>query len=223
MRQLSPFASHRGLLISCLALFCIGFSLEACKASVKADANAQASTEGKSEVDFDAEGDSTWDDDSQPSEAAGDDAAPGSNAGEGTGSPGATSIALLGARHDLLVTPGRAPACKCLAVVVGPPSAPGLSWQGPEPLINRTSQIVVGVSSQGVSCEDGAPQASYMGYEQRDADVIVQVEAAVAGRPVTQGAIIPRPGQGGRILIEGNGNVPFGQATSGPGACVIQP
>ncbi len=124
--------------------------------------------------------------------------------------------ALLGARHDLrLVSTQGAATCKCLSVVVGGPTTPGLSWQGPPPKMNPASQLVLGLSSEGAPC-DGAPEgslgASYWGYRLSGEDVIVIVESARFGKPITQGAIIPKPLGTGQIYIKpASANLPYGR------------
>jgi hypothetical protein len=124
--------------------------------------------------------------------------------------------ALLGARHDLrLATTQGAATCKCLSVVVGGATAPGLVWQGPPPKMNAASQLVLGLSSEGAPCE-GAPEdslgASYWGYRLSGEDVIVIVESARFGKPITQGAIIPKPFGTGQIYIKpASANLPYGR------------
>lgn len=190
---------------------------------MKADASANASSHAASEVDFDAEGDASWEDAVLPEQGAKPEKprAPGSDGA--ASSQGARATAWLGARHDLRMLPGSAAKCQCLAVSVGSASEPGMTWQSGAPSIDTTTQLVIGLSSDKVACEKEHPQASYMGYHVKDADVIVQVEAAVAGRPLTQGAIIPRPHSGGRVLIEAVDGLPYGTALGGKGACVTYP
>jgi hypothetical protein len=64
---------------------------------------------------------------------------------------------------------------------------------------------------------------SYRGYRKDGADVVIMVESVVAGRPEIRGAIVPRPKQGGRLLVE-----PFPKSltagrslTDGAGACAV--
>ena len=128
--------------------------------------------------------------------------------------------ALLGARQDLSYNGARTPRCKCLAVYVGTPGDSAFQWAGAHPTIDQDTQVVLALSSSGVSCDAGtnlAP-ASYWGYEIVGQDVVVGVEAAKPGRPVAQGAIIPRPAAGGRIYVRPVTNdVPYGRPASGQG------
>ena len=135
--------------------------------------------------------------------------------------------ALLGARADLRLASGqRRPTCRCLAVHTGAPSSPGFDWQVTEPSIYPETQIVVAFTSEGTGCDrepEGSLGASYWGYEIENADVVVVVEAARFGRPVTTGAIIPRPAPDGRVLIRPvRADVPYGQPLSGNDACVAR-
>jgi hypothetical protein len=133
--------------------------------------------------------------------------------------------ALLGARRDLRIAPSVTEArCQCLGVVLGPPDHPGFLWQGPRPTVNPTTQVVVGLTSEGVAC-DRNPKghvASYKGYAVEGNDVVVTVEVAQAGRPVTQGAILPRPAGAGQIYVRpASGDVPFGRGPDGAPRCSV--
>ncbi len=147
-----------------------------------------------------------------------------SASGNGAAQPSAEAP-LLGARHDLRLAPSVTQAtCQCLAAVVGSPSAAGLSWMGPAPRIDRASQLVVDVGSEGIACPNNAKNevASYKGYAVEGSDVIVTVETAQSGRPVTHGAIIPRPGAGGQVYVRPAAKqVLFGRALQGTGNCAL--
>jgi hypothetical protein len=125
---------------------------------------------------------------------------------------------LLGARHDLEYAGPASDVCRCLAVRVEESAeAPALRWSVAPPQLDSSSQWVVALSSQGVRCEgapQGSPGASYQGYEARDGDVIVFVEASSAGRPLTSGGIIPRPAAGGSVFVEALGSV-YGKPLQG--------
>jgi hypothetical protein len=132
----------------------------------------------------------------------------------------AADAALLGARQDLAYNGSTTPRCKCLAVTVGQPTDPAFQWTATRPIIDQDSQVVLALTSSGVSCDAGpdlAP-ASYWGYEIVGQDVVVGVEAAKPGRPVAQGAIIPRPAAGGQIYVKPvTTDVPYGRPTAGQG------
>jgi hypothetical protein len=128
--------------------------------------------------------------------------------------------ALLGARQDLAYNGATTARCKCLAVVVGQPTDSSFQWTGTRPMIDQDSQVVLALTSSGVSCDAGgdlAP-ASYWGYEIVGQDVVVGIEAAKPGRPIAQGAIIPRPAAGGQIYVRPVANdVPYGRPAAGQG------
>ncbi len=140
---------------------------------------------------------------------------------EGTSNARAADAPLLGARHDVRLGPNVTDAkCQCLAVSVGGPTAPGLTWSGPTPKIDAQTQLVIGLGSEGIACANNPKEevASYKGYAQDGADIVVTVEAAQSGRPVTHGAIIPKPATGGQVYVRPAGKkVPFGRALAGGG------
>lgn len=142
-------------------------------------------------------------------------------------SESAPEIALLGARHDVRYTGSATPACRCLAVALGPVNEAGISWRSHVPEVDPGTQLVIALSSEGVACPD-APKdglgASYWGYRMAGQDVIVVVESARDGRPVTSGAIIPKPAGNGRVLVEPlNARVPYGQSlATGEKRCVLK-
>jgi hypothetical protein len=128
--------------------------------------------------------------------------------------------ALLGARQDLSYGGSATPRCKCLAVAVGQPTEASFLWASVRPSIDRDTEVVVALSSAGISCDSGpaATGASYWGYEVVGQDVVVVVESAKPGRPVAQGAIIPRPTGSGRVYIRPlDKAVPYGRPQSGSG------
>lgn len=122
--------------------------------------------------------------------------------------------ALLGARHDLHLKAGAA-TCSCLSVGLGGPADAAFAWDGPAPSIDPQTQLVIAVNSEGVACT-GAPAdslgASYWGYRQSGDDVIVIVENARFGRPLTAGAIIPKPIGNGQVYVRNaSKGVPYGR------------
>jgi hypothetical protein len=124
-------------------------------------------------------------------------------------------VALLGARHDLHLKDSKSPVCSCLAVALGGPADAAFAWDGAVPAIDPETQLVIAVSSEGVACT-GAPTdslgASYWGYRQSGDDVIVTVENARFGRPLTGGAIIPKPVGNGQVYVRAAGKgVPYGR------------
>lgn len=173
----------------------VGLVASGCRASV--NANLRAGGKTKTQDDF------------APSEVKGDS--------ESEFDP--ASVALLGARHDLDLAKGAAPSCQCLAVVVGDASNAAFSWQGGPPTLDPSTQLVLGVSSEGLACP-GAPAdslgASYWGYTLSGQDVIVIVEPARFGRPLTRGGIIPRPTGTGQVYVRPSAKgVPYGRSLDG--------
>jgi len=211
-----PGLSQKALGMLSIACFALPLAL-GCKGSVKAD--AKASTNGDSEMDFDAEGkrDEAWESEALPAS----NSKARTSETQAPGQTPTTAAAMLGARHDLAPAGGQQPACQCLTVVAGAPNRSGLTWSAAPPQIDVRTQLVVALSSDQVTCPVEVPKASYMGYEVREADVVIQVEGAVAGRPLTQGAIVPRPMTGGKLLIESAPNLPYGKPTSGQGTCSV--
>ncbi len=139
-----------------------------------------------------------------------------------------TAPALLGVRSGLTLKSPAKQVCTCLAVVVGQPSHPALVWDGAPESIDVTSQLVIALRSEYTACEDATSDslgASYAGYEISGKDVIVTVETARLGRPLVQGAVIPRPPSGGKIVVRPlDAKTPYGRnklGTTEP--CVVSP
>jgi hypothetical protein len=131
---------------------------------------------------------------------------------------------LLGARHDLGYGGPATAVCKCLAIrVEDRADAEALHWDMAVPHIDRRHQWIVALSSKGVPC-DGTPAdtlgASYQGYETEGDDVIVYVEALGEGRPMTSGAIIPRPPRDGGVYVEAAGSV-YGKPLGNEKRCKV--
>lgn len=136
------------------------------------------------------------------------------------------SRVLLGARHDLKLSAGKATAsCQCLSVALGGSESPGMTWSSAPPKLDDDTQLSIALSSEGVDCKGepkGSLGASYWGYRISGNDVIVLVEAARGGRPLTNGAIIPRPVGTGRVLVSpASKKLPYGRPLEGAGACKI--
>lgn len=189
---------------SCLYLILLCVPAVGCKATAQAKASAQMQTAEAEEVNQAAE------------QASTQTLAPSALQGE------FTEVALLGARHDLRLAPDRKTAtCACVAVALGGTDDPGLQWRSVVPQIDVTTQLVLALSSDGVPCPDAARTgsgASYWGYRQASNDVIVIVEEAKPGRPVTSGAIIPKPFEQGQVYLQPlDRNVPYGRPLNGPG------
>lgn len=126
-----------------------------------------------------------------------------------------SEYALLGARHDLRLAPDKkAPVCSCLAVALGAPADASFAWDGPAPTVDPETQLVVALSSEGIACAGSKEDlgVSYWGYRQSGDDVIVIVENARGGRPITAGAVIPKPLGNGQVYVRpAHKKVPFGK------------
>jgi hypothetical protein len=96
-----------------------------------------------------------------------------------------------------------------------------MAWDGAAPQVDPQTQLVVALSSEGISCPTkpkGGLAASYWGYRQSGDNVVVYVEVARSGRPVTTGAIIPKPVGNGQVLVKPRGkDVPYGRSLAGGG------
>ncbi len=189
--------------------------LSGCRASVNAQAevNSQASGQGEANLD----GPMTTEADSRSALV-----------GDPELDRPAVEPALLGARQGLRLTRTTPATCSCLSVALGEPKDAAFTWDTAPPTIDPSSQLVIALSSEGQECP-GAPAdslgASYFGYEQRGADVVVWVETAKLGRPITSGAIIPKPDAQGRVLIRSvNQQSPYGRSNEGSrGDCPVWP
>jgi len=90
------------------------------------------------------------------------------------------------------------------------------------PKLDPDSQLVVALGSGGVKCDAPIPKdslgASYWGYKRKGNDVVVFVENARFGRPITHGAVIPKPAPGGHIYLQpASKRVPYGRPLDGNG------
>lgn len=199
--------------------------------SANIDAKGKADAEG--EANFDVEGDAAWTEVAEDAQAGEQPTNGSSSPRPESGNPAAGGIALsgapaggaplLGARHDVHLKGEKQPSCKCLAVAVGKANDAEIGWAGEAPAIDESSQLVLALDSSGVACDVQAPAASYMGYEHRGADVVVNIEGATEGRPITRGAILPMPPSGGKIRLQGHGKIPYGKGLKGEGTCVVYP
>jgi hypothetical protein len=204
------------------ALFCSLFT--GCQASVNANAEANVSGEGAG-AEFDGDATTSGQGELSRSATSGSSAlvAPG-NEEDATQLSG--SRVLLGARHDLKLRSASATAsCQCLQVALGAARSPAMAWSTTPPELDDATQLSIALSSEGVQCPGepkGSLGASYWGYRISGNDVIVLVESARGGRPLTTGAIIPRPvGPGHVFVAPASKKLPYGRPLSGTGLCKI--
>jgi hypothetical protein len=128
---------------------------------------------------------------------------------------GAPAYALLGARHDVRLSASGQPNCACLAVALGQPNDPAFDWQSIVPKTNPETQLVIALSADGIECA-AAPKdslgASYWGWRREGDHVVVLVENARFGRPLTAGGVIPKPMGEGQVWVRAAGkDVPYGR------------
>ena len=186
--------------LGALAALACGF---ACHASVQADANLNTGKDPDQPVrDFDRP--------LEPASPTKAEPAPDGAQGE--------AYALLGARHDLNYTGAKTATCQCLAVALSEhANDAAFQWELATPRLEPSTEYVLAFTSNGVSCDAppaGTLGASYQGYAMDGNDVIVSVEALGEGRPMTSGAIIPRPSGTGSVFIESAGAI-YGKPLEG--------
>ena len=174
----------------------------ACQASVQADASLSTGKDGKPLADYD-----------RPLEAPPlkDESSPDFDV---------TEYALLGARHDLNFVGPKQATCQCLAVALQDrANHEAFQWELEVPRLEPTTQWIIALSSSDVTCSappEGTLGASYQGYSVDGNDVVVYVEALGEGRPMTTGAVIPRPQGGGSVFVESAGAI-YGKPLAGKG------
>ena len=181
----------------------------ACQASVQAEANVNTGKSDKPLQDFD-----------RPLEAP---QVKEADAKEFS----MEEYALLGARHDLSYSGPTKASCQCLAVALEDRATHNaFQWELEAPKLEPTTQWIIALSSNDVSCPaapTGTLGASYQGYSVEGNDVVVYVEALGEGRPMTSGAVIPRPQGGGSVFVESAGAI-YGKPLAGKGKrCKIAP
>jgi hypothetical protein len=205
----------------------------ACHASVGGSAGAKAATSGEASASADgsasgsaaAEGSAEGTARQPTFGAAGDEQLAGDplNVAEsGTAAP-ASGVVLLGARHDLRLTTSAASkaVCTCMAVALGNASSADFDWLSGPPKTDPEVQLVIALGSAGVPCS-GEPKdslgASYWGYRWSGDDIVVLVEPAKRGRPITTGAVIPKPMGAGKVYVEPVARkLPYGHSLSNAG------
>lgn len=199
--------------------------LSGCQASVNASAEGDASANVEGErARAQAEASGRAEGEGEMSRAT---LAPGSNRSAAAGTTAvAPGRALLGARHDLRLRPGEGNAsCECLSVALGGSRNGAMLWSAVPPDLDETTQLSLALSSEGQSCQGepkGALGASYWGYRLSGNDVVVLVEAARGGRPLTSGAIIPKPVGAGQVFVAPTSKkLPYGRALEGKGLCQV--
>jgi hypothetical protein len=198
-----------------------------CKGSLNAEANASASADGEASADGNASLDAELKAAGKGEMTRNEASQTAANAGiAGVSGVAASSRVLLGARHDLKLSPGKGTAsCQCLSVALGGSRSSGMTWSSTPPDLDDATQLTIALSSEGTVCKDepkGSLGASYWGYKISGNDVIVLVESARGGHPLTSGAVIPRPVGSGQVYVQPAAKkLPYGRALDGKGACKI--
>lgn len=196
-----------------------------CQASVNASAEADASANGEgAKARAEAEASGQADGEGEMTRSA---LAPTGNAGAPVSvSSVPAGRVLLGARHDLRLRPGKGTAsCACLSIALGGSRSGGMLWSAVPPDVDESTQLSIALSSEGQACKDEPKKslgASYWGYRISGNDVVVLVEAARGGRPLTNGAIIPKPVGSGQVYVApASKKLPYGRPLEGKGLCKI--
>lgn len=188
-----------------------------CRANMQARGSANLSADGSANVDQEGSASLSQDGDAAWSEGDGETQAIGAQQPLGPG-----EAPLLGARHDLALVAERATnQCQCLAVALGASDLPAFRWKTGAPRIDPETQLVIALSSQNQGCTEpkGSLGASYWGYRIQGNDVVVYVESAVSGRPLTAGGIIPKPfGEGQVYVAPASRRAPYGRAADAKAA-----
>jgi hypothetical protein len=181
-----------------------------CQASVQGDASVN--TQSEADADLEAQ---------LQAERGNDPSSPDTVTHALTGPNGKT---LLGARRDLTLAPGEGSSpCSCVRVALGPPTQATFKWKGTPPTVDPERQLVIALSSEGAGCPDpkGGKGASYWGYSRSGDNIIVYVETAIKDRPVTSGAVIPKPFGGGEVFLAPRDGSPYGKPIAAKGSCKV--
>jgi hypothetical protein len=210
-------AARMARLSALLCLLMLG-----CQASANAQvsANSQGEAQGKGQAGLAA----------QASPSASRTSAPRASLfgedDEAQAPKAATPPALLGARAGLHLAKAIPTNCMCLAVAVGQPNDPRMRWDGQVSVLDSTSQLALALGSEGIDCP-GAPKdalgGSYHGYEKQGDDVVVFVEVGRMGRPLASGAVVPKPADGGKVVVSPvDRKTPYGRSADGKAErCIV--
>lgn len=200
-RPLAAAFARRAGALRRAPLALLGLLALSCKGSVQADARVSSEASSGELRSFD-----------RPLESPPNAPAPAAN------DLGPGDYALLGARHDLAYAGPKSPTCACLAVALrDQPEDGAFQWTIEPPRLEPSTQWIIALSSKDVPCDappGGTLGASYQGYGTEGNDVVVYVEALGEGRPMTSGAIIPRPKPSGAVFVEPT-NAVYGKPLDG--------
>ncbi len=194
-------------------------SFAACAGSTKAEAKATADTSHG--VNFEAESENAWEMEDSEEEKLAQAMEEKQKEEQNNAEVSDASTALLGARHDVFLKSAQKPSCRCLSVALGQPNNPVFSWAAPAPHIDESSQQIIALGSEGVECDANIAPASYAGFEQKGESIIVYVEEAKDGQPITHGAIIPLLKKDAKVMIQPLSGTQLGQGLKGEESCTI--
>jgi hypothetical protein len=134
-------------------------------------------------------------------------------------------FSLNGVRHDLTMKAGIKPdtRCTCLDVAIGPPGDPRFVWAGKRPKVSG-KDMVIAVRTEGSKCEGPAKRRpSIQAVDTRGDDVTVVIEELGYERPQALGAIIVKPGHGGRLYVRAaKKSLPYARTVAGSNICRIE-
>jgi len=205
-----------GLIVGCQASLNADANVNGEGASAEADGDVNASAKANANASAEGQGEMT--------RAAASDSFGSASASSASDLP--PSRVLLGARHDLKLRSGKGTAsCECLTVALGSSRSSGMAWSAVPPELDESTQLSLALSSDGQACKGEPKQslgASYWGYRLSGNDVVVLVESARGGRPLTGGAVIPKPVGSGQVYVApASKKLPYGRPLAGKGLCKI--
>ncbi len=201
--------------LCCTALLPLGFA--ACAGSAKVEAKASADTSHG--VNFEAESENAWDMEESEEEVL---AKAIQEKAEQKPEADSRTPALLGARHDVFLKSAGSASCRCLSVARGAAESALFSWAAPVPKLDPETQQVIALGSEGIACEQNIAPASYAGFEQKGNDLVIYVEEAKDGQPITHGAIIPLVPKGGKLMIQPLAGTQLGLGLKGEASCELK-
>lgn len=190
-----------------------GIVIVGCKASLQAEGSANVEIANERHVDAEGAGSRRFG--TAEEQLLADDPITGSQVSQ---SPAGT--ALIGARHDLKLAEGaKRTSCACVVATLGQASDPSFKWLGEAAKTDPNRQLTLAFTSEGVQCAnvpEGSLGASYWGFRIDGQDLVVLLESASFGKPITTGAVLPKPAPGGHVyLAPADPKSPYGKALTG--------
>ncbi len=113
-------------------------------------------------------------------------------------------ILPFGVRPALRIATPIPSICDCIAVEAGHPSSSQFIWNTGTPE-SKTDDFAFAIESLEKPCQNPLNQLdrySIQGVEQVGADTVVTLEGSSTKSPYVHGAIVPKPGLGGKVLVK---------------------